>query len=99
MERIKWIWDDEKAKANLLKHQIAFPEAALVFEDPLHMSRLDPHPDGDRWQTIGRVGPFSIFVVHTLPVKWEAEEAPIGRIVSARIATSFERRAYEEGEF
>jgi uncharacterized DUF497 family protein len=99
MEQIKWIWDDEKARANFLKHQIAFSEAALVFEDPLHVSKPDPHPDGDRWQTIGRVGPFLVFVVHTLPVEWESEAAAIGRLISARITTSFERRAYEDGEF
>jgi len=99
MDQIKWIWDDDKAKANFLKHQIAFSEAVLVFEDPLHVSRPDPHPDGNRWQTIGRVGPFLIFVVHTFPVKWELEGAAIGRIISARITTSFERRAYEEGDF
>ena len=40
MNQIKWIWDDEKAKANLLKHQVAFSEAALVFEVPLHASRF-----------------------------------------------------------
>jgi uncharacterized DUF497 family protein len=81
MKQIRWIWDDQKASTNFLKHEIAFSEAALVFE------------------TIGRVGPFLIFVVHTLPVKWESEATVIGRIVSARIATSFERRAYEDGEF
>ncbi|MGA3264275.1 MAG: BrnT family toxin [Terracidiphilus sp.] len=99
MEQIKWIWGEEKAKANFIKHEITFSEAALVFEDPLHASRPDPHPDGDRWQTIGRVGPFLVFVVHTLPVKWESEAALIGRIISARITTSFERRAYEDGDF
>jgi hypothetical protein len=99
MKQIKWIWDEEKARANFLKHQIAFSEAALVFEDPLHVSKPDSHPDGDRWRTIGLVGPFLVFVVHTLPVKWESEAVPIGRIISARITTSFERRAYEDGEF
>ena len=99
MEKIKWIWDDEKARANFLKHEIAFSEAALVFEDPLHASKPDPHSDGDRWQTIGRVGPFLLFVVHTLPVEWKSEATAIGRIISARITTSFERRAYEDGEF
>jgi hypothetical protein len=99
MEHIRWIWDEEKAKGNFLKHQVAFSEAALVFEDPLHASRPDPHPDGDRWQTIGRVGPALVFVVHTFPVEWESGAAVIGRIISARITTSFERRAYENGEF
>jgi uncharacterized DUF497 family protein len=31
---IKWVWDEEKAKSNFLKHQVTFSEAALVFEDP-----------------------------------------------------------------
>lgn len=87
MNQIKWIWDDEKAKANLLKHQVAFSEAALVFEVPLHASRFDPHSDGDRWQTIGRLGPALLFVVHTYPVIWESDTISIGRIISARIAT------------
>jgi uncharacterized DUF497 family protein len=38
VNQIKWIWDDEKARTNLAKHEIAFSEAALVFEDPLHAS-------------------------------------------------------------
>jgi uncharacterized DUF497 family protein len=99
MNEIKWIWDDEKANANFQKHQIAFPEAALVFEDPLHASTPDPRPDGDRWQSIGRIGPFLVFVVHTFPIEWESEAMVIGRIISARITTSFERRAYEDGDF
>jgi len=99
MQEIKWIWDEEKARTNFLKHAVAFSEAVLVFDDPLHASKPDPHPDGDRWQTVGRVGPFLIFVVHTLPVKWEKDGAAVGRIISARIATSYERRAYEDGDF
>jgi hypothetical protein len=99
MNQIKWICDEEKDRANFLKHEIAFSEAAMVFEDPLHVSKPDPHPDGDRWDTIGRAGPFLIFVVHTLPVEWESEATVIGRIISARITTSFERRAYEDGDF
>lgn len=99
MEAIKWIWDEEKARTNFLKHEVAFSEAVMVFDDPLHASKVDPHPDGDRWQTIGLVGPFLVFVVHTLPVKWDQAGAAVGRIISARVATSDERRAYEEGEF
>lgn len=62
----------------------------LVFDDPLHASRPDPHPDGDRWHTIGLVGPVLLLVVHT----WheEAEEGEqVGRIISARKATAHER--------
>jgi hypothetical protein len=31
------------------------------------MSRLDPHPDGNRWQSVGVVGTVALFVVHTWP--------------------------------
>ena len=99
MNSIRWIWNTEKAAANLLKHGVAFSEAILVFQDPLHASKLDPHPDGDRWQTIGRIGPFLILVVHTYPVEWDKKAVAIGRIISARIATSRERKAYEDGDF
>ena len=99
MRSTRWVWNAEKAKANLQKHGVAFSEAALVFGDPLHLSKPDPHPDNDRWQTIGRVGPFLMLVVHTFPVEWEGDSAAIGRIISARIPTSRERKAYEDGDF
>jgi uncharacterized protein len=99
MVEITWIWDEEKARKNFEKHRVAFSEATLVFDDPLHLSRADSHPDGDRWQTMGQVGPLLVLVVHTFPVKWETDTMLVGRIISARPATSHERRAYEEGEF
>jgi hypothetical protein len=68
----------------------------LVFDDPLALSRQDPHPDGDRWQTIGRIEAVTFFVVHTWPEIDEAGET--GRVISARKATSHERKAYEEGD-
>jgi uncharacterized DUF497 family protein len=68
--------------------------AALVMEDPLALSQPDPHPDGDRWRTLGRpvaALPTLLLVVHTEP-----QEAGPGRIISARRATAAERRAYEQ---
>jgi uncharacterized protein len=70
----------------------------LVFDDSLHLSKPDAHPDGDRWHTIGRVGPVLLLVVHTWPDESLEGELP-GRIISARKATARERRAYEEGSF
>jgi uncharacterized protein len=64
--------------------------------DPLHASKPDSHPNGDRWHTIGLVGPVLLLVIHTWP---EDEGEPVGRIISARKATSHERKAYEEGNF
>ncbi len=35
-------WDPEKAAANVVKHGVAFPEAATVFGDPLAITYADP---------------------------------------------------------
>jgi uncharacterized DUF497 family protein len=96
---VHWTWDPDKAAANRAKHGLSFATAVLVFADPLHASRPDPHPDGDRWQTIGLVGPVLLLVVHTWPEAESAEAEPVGRIISARKATAHERTAYEEGNF
>jgi len=71
----------------------------LVFDDPLHASKPDPHSDGDRWHTIGLVASVFLLVVHTWPEADSAEAEPVGRLISARKATARERRAYEEGSF
>jgi uncharacterized DUF497 family protein len=93
---MRWTWDRDKARANRTKHGLSFETAVLVFDDPLQLSRPDPHPDGDRWHTIGLVGSVLLLVVHTWPDESEEDE-PVGRIISARKATAYERRAYEEG--
>ena len=78
---MRWTWDPDKAAANRLKHGLSFETAGLVFDDPLHASRPDPHPDGDRWHTIGRVGPVLLLVLHTWP-----EESEEGEQVAASSA-------------
>ena len=89
---MRFEWDYRKATANRVKHGVSFELASLVFGDPLHLSQPDPHPDGDRWQTLGRVGPALVLVVHS----WPDDEQVAARIISARRATAHERRAYEE---
>jgi uncharacterized protein len=96
---VRWIWSDEKNRTNKRDHGLSFATAKLVFDDPLALSRPDPHPDGDRWQTVGLVNNTCLFVVHTGPTDDLEAGDEFGRIISARKATSHERRAYEEGEF
>jgi hypothetical protein len=56
---------------------------------------LDPYENEERWQTIGVAkNVMTILVVHTI-TDIEGEEELI-RIISARLATAHERRAYEE---
>ena len=82
-------WDEEKAEANLKKHRISFPAAAMVFSDPLHLTVQD-----DRFEygeareiTFGQVENRVIAVVHT-------EREGKTRIISARYAEASEVRAY-----
>lgn len=96
---MRWIWDDQKSWANKRKHGLSFEAAEYVFADPLAVSRLDPYPDEERWQTIGLIGEVTIFVVHTWPEYDPATGEETGRIISARKATALERRVYEEGTF
>lgn len=88
---MEWTWDADKARANLGKHGVPFEAAVLVFDDPMLFVSPDPHPDGDRWRVIGRVGLGTLFVVHTI-----FDEGG-GRIISARRATPSERKRYEDG--
>ena len=90
-------WDDRKAGINYRKHGIRFEEAALVFNDPLSVSKQDRITDGEqRWQTIGMIGNRSLLlVVHT--VRFENNDVEIIRIISARCVDRKERRRYERG--
>ena len=92
-----WIWDPRKDALNRQRHQGLSLSAGIpvLNGDPLAISRRDPHPDDDRWQTIGSAaGVVVLFVVHTEPLEQED-----GRIISVRKATARERRTYEEGDF
>lgn len=93
---MRFEWDPAKATANMVKHGVAFSDAALVFDDPLQRSRQDRHESGEeRWQTLGMVsGVVLLLVAHT----WlDDAEGEVIRIVSARRATKQERREYEQG--
>jgi uncharacterized protein len=89
---LHWTWDEEKNRTNQLKYGLSFETAQYVFTDPLALSLLDPHPQEERWQTIGLIGSMVVFVVHTYP----DSESESGRIISARPATPHEKKAYEE---
>ena len=96
---MRWTWAPKKAATNRGKHGLSFETAVLAFDDPFHASRLDLHPDGDRWHTIGLVGSVLLPVIHTWPESESEEGELVGRIISARKATAHERKAYEEGNF
>ncbi len=86
----RWNW--EKATQNLKKHGVTFEEASSAFGDPLSITVPDPgHSIGERrYILIGQTVQGKLVVVsHT-------ERRPGIRIISARLASRRERRAYEE---
>ena len=93
---MRWIWDDAKNRANKHNHGLSFETAQLVFEDPLAATRADPHPQEQRWRTMGAIDSVVVMVVHTWPESDPATGESVGRIISARKATRRERTAYEE---
>lgn len=89
-------WDENKAKANFIKHRVLFETATLVFEDPYAVTRRDVlHSDDEqRFTTLGLVDrSLMLFVVLTYSIEGANESA---RIISARPAKARERRHYEE---
>jgi len=84
-------WDREKAKKNYRKHKVSFDEAMTVFYDPLSATFDDPdHSVGEqRLITVGYSSRGRLLVVsHT-------ERGKTVRIISARLATTQERKRHE----
>ena len=91
---MNFIWDPEKDSINRSKHGVSFETAALVFDDPFHLSVLDRVVAGEeRWRTMGQIGGLVILVVAHTHKEQDGEETI--RIISARKATRSERRYYE----
>ena len=84
-------WDEQKERANIKKHGIAFSTATTVFDDPFMIELFDEThstPDELRYKAIGRAGGTLtvLSVIYT-------ERKKI-RIISARLATRREEEDY-----
>ncbi len=82
-------WDPVKAAGNLKKHGVDFADAVSALYDDLAVTVRDDDADEQRFVTMGldALGRLLV-VVYT----WRDERL---RIISARRATSGERRRYE----
>lgn len=92
-------WNPQKAAHNLRKQGVSFELAQEVFSDPFCVTIEERVVNGElRYWTIGRLEKLMILVVvHTISETAEGDE--VIRIISARRATSRERRLYEEVEY
>ncbi len=91
MKEIVFEWDEAKNRRNIRKHGIDFVDVEEMFNQPM-LTRLDDRFDyGEpRWISIGKLQSLVAVVVYT-----ERDEDVI-RVISARKATSFEVRNYEQ---
>jgi len=91
---MKFEWDNNKDEINVKKHKISFEEARKVFFDPFHLSMRDPDHSNDeeRWLTMGLCeGALVVVVIHTYR---NSDSEEYIRLISARNATSRERKQY-----
>jgi uncharacterized protein len=92
---VKFEWDEDKNLANFKKHGVWFEEAQTIWTDRSSQEFFDPEhsDDEERFIRIGRSSSPNLLLV----VFCEREGGTIIRIISARKATSKERKEYEEG--
>lgn len=84
--------DEQKAEANLKKHEVSFDEAKTVFDDLLFIIFADPghSVEENRFIIMGESNQNRLLVVSY------TERPPKTRLISARKATRAERKKYEE---
>jgi uncharacterized protein len=89
MQDEQFEWDDEKARANLVKHRIDFYDAVLVFEDPGVCDDPDDSMDygEERYMAVGIVNGVAMTVAYCMRGRRI-------RLISARRPTPTEREYY-----
>jgi uncharacterized DUF497 family protein len=85
-------WHKEKAQANVKKHGVRFADAATVFDDDLCLTLEDDAAEGEaRYITLGRDNQGRLLVV-----VWCFAAGDYIRLISARQATTHERKTYSK---
>ncbi len=89
---INFEWDTDKASVNFKKHGIDFQTAVELFFDPFLMALEDKIEEGEmRHHAVGMAKNWQILFVAFV---WRSDNV---RLISARVATSSERKQYERG--
>lgn len=92
---MRFEWDDEKEKINIVKHGIDFGTASLVFNDYYRIEKYDKlHSyDEDRYITIGEINGTAVIVMVVYTDRSDAI-----RIISARKAAKAEKEEYYDNK-
>ena len=85
------VWDKRKAKANHEKHGIEFSHAATVLDDPMAVTIEDTRHNEQRFVSVG-----ADLIGGVLVVVFAYSGPDQIRLISARKATSKERKQYED---
>jgi len=90
MDPLEFEWNEKKEQKNVKKHGIDFEAAILIWEGPT-LEFIDDRVEygEERWIAIGMADEMTLTVVFT----WRGAGR---RIISARKASRYERRAYCE---
>ena len=91
--RVIFEWNESKSQRNLRKHGVSFNEAVTVFLDELGRLMPDPdHSEGEeRFILMGTSSKSNLLLVC-----YCEREPDVVRLISARKASRFERKQYEE---
>ena len=88
---LRFVWNAEKARTNSAKHAVTFEEACEVFFDPLYLSVDATEGHEVREAAVGVTTSRRLLVVVHLVIEGNSI-----RMISARAATTQERRQYED---
>jgi uncharacterized protein len=94
VKELRFEWDEAKARANRRKHGVSFEEARTVFfdEDALLRPDAEHSDEEDRFVLLGLSGTLRLLLV----CHCYREEDSVIRIISARKASRYERRQYDD---
>ena len=94
MNKISFVWNENKSRQNVRKHGVAFADAQTVFydEQALLLDDLRHSTDEDRFIMLGLSTLLHVLVV----CHCYRDQGGIIRIISARKATRREQRQYTE---
>lgn len=88
---MRFAWDEEKNRINIVKHGFDFADAWEIFESPM-ITALDDRMDygEDRWIGLG------IFRGRIMVIVFTEQEGNAIRVISVRKGMKHERKAYEK---